>query len=624
MTYRLEFSGFGAAFGQYRITNEMLAHLVENRQFTGVSLGRTREEPGFDEFRRARPDLDEATAAFCFSAENNGLHTRYHVAPFPARRRTRHFSNEAADMAVRALDEALDQAGLNGEAIDAWLLSTVSGHAAPSMAALVKEHFLRPGHASLIRTIDGGCGAFGVTLQMATEMFASHPHMRHIAICHTDTMSAFLNNQDSYVRPTLFGDGAGAVVLSRIEPLCEEGATQGLLSVVVSNDQAFMGHLGVTVHSEIFHEPAEVKKLAVAGMVQCSKEALAKSGLSTADVDWFVPHQTGNGIISRTARMLEIPSEKVHTQTQWNYGNVSGATVLVGMWMLSRQAQLQPGQVLLGAMAGVQGDIGAFVYRVPTQERSRVARPGRLLGKRVLLAGAAGEIGRQVLSELLREGATVVATTHRTPLDLDGVEEHRVDFTDARAVDGFIARLKDQGTRFDAAILANGLSGPTALASSISLEDYENVWAVNFRSPVQLVIALQKSRMLRGTVMFLGSASEDFQVAGNAPYVASKRALHGWAASASSELRRGHIDSIYVQLGVLQASRGMAATLSPSQLRAACDLFGQASPMPTADVARRLVRGLWASKVPGTHDCRENEMTVRRDGYTFTPATSDR
>src|SRR5690606_12317726 len=139
--------------------------------------------------------------------------------------------------------------------------------------------------------------------QMARAMFAAQPELNHTVVAHTDTTSMLLYNLGDYVRPALFGDGAGAVVVSREFSKDKEG----LISVVALQDQSFLGHIEIDMNNELYHAPNEIKKVAVQSMVDCAQKVLDTAGLTSDQVTWFVPHQTGNGIIHKTARMLSIP-----------------------------------------------------------------------------------------------------------------------------------------------------------------------------------------------------------------------------------------------------------------------------------------------------------------------------
>ena len=83
------FTGMGAAWGRYQVTNEMLAQLALAHRFAGVDVKRVRQKPGFAAWRAARPHLSEPVAAFCHFAETAGFRTRQAVYPYPEARRWR-------------------------------------------------------------------------------------------------------------------------------------------------------------------------------------------------------------------------------------------------------------------------------------------------------------------------------------------------------------------------------------------------------------------------------------------------------------------------------------------------------------------------------------------------------
>lgn len=621
MTTSLVFSGFGAAFGRYRVSNEELAQLVAARRFTGVSVNRMRAEPGFDAYRLKRPELSEEVAAFCFSAESGGFLERYHVYRYPEATRPRPVTVEAAELAARAVDEALQQAGLSGADVDAWLVSSSSVPGTPGVASLVKEYFVKEDKLTRVRSIQAACGALPVAIEMARDLFAAHPQMRHIVVAHTEVLSQWLLNQPDYVRPMLFGDGAGAVVISR--QAFEGESPQGLLAAVSTQHPGFMDHLGVNEKGEMFHEPAEVKKLAVSGMVSTAGEVLSQAGIAASAVDWFVPHQTGNGIVLKTARMLKIDLERVPRESQWHYGNTSGATVLIGMWLLSRQHKLLPGQVLLGAAAGAGGDIGAFVYRVPESVAPAAPVP-RLAGKRILLTGASGQVGSEVLRELLRQGADVVALRHSTQLSSVPTEEIEVDFLDSDSVAACLSRLCADKAKFDALIHCAGSRPRPAPVLAAPVPELEAAMKLDCLGAASLTQGLAKARLLKGTVIYLGSAAEDFQCASSPGHVLAKKALHGWSASAAAELKRAGVESLYMQLGLVQHEDGSASKMTPAQVETTLEAWGQDQPLSAAAVANQVVRALWATKVVGVHDSIEGNMRVRRVGYAYAHPLADR
>lgn len=618
----LVFTGYGAAFPRHKVTNSMLVNLARSGMFTGVSPERFKDDERFKDYVAQHPNMQLDEAAFHYSVEGSGFHTRYHIAPYPAGRRLRSPAVDAAELGGLAVNEALEQARLTGEDIDAWVIGSYAVHGVPGIGPLVKEYCTRPGRIVPVRSLQGGCGTWVIALQMAQEMFATNPRLRHVVVAHTDVCSVHLYNQGDYVRPMLFGDGAAAVVLSRL-PGLPEGT--GLLATDSAVDLAFMGHVGVDMQNEFYHDPAEVKKVAVRGMASSVKALLHETGLGAADVQWLIPHQTGYGIIDKTARTLRIPLDRVHRGVNWEYGNISGGTVPAGLWHMERAGKFRPGDLVVGAAAGAGGEFGSFVYRMPPP-LARAPRPGRLVGKRVLLTGASGEIGSAVLSELVREGAQVLAVRHQSPLTLADVPTLDLDMEAESSISEAVTALKAEGRKFDVLVHCAGASIQEAGNAMGQLgEGLTRLMAMNFSAPARLTMALCKAGLFgpwTSQVVYLGSAVEDYPAAGHSAFVASKRALHGWAASASSDLWRHDISSVYVQLGVVHGRR--TAHLTEAQLQSACTDIHQKGPISVGEAARLLVQGLWAVKVPTGFDTQEKHMTVRRLAYTYESPLADR
>jgi 3-oxoacyl-[acyl-carrier-protein] synthase-3 len=106
----------------------------------------------------------------------------------------------------------------------------------------------------------------------------------------------------------------------------------------------------------------EIFKHAVVKLAQTGSAALARAGLTTADVDWLVPHQANLRIMSLTAQKLGVPMEKVVVTVQ-DHGNTSAASIPLALSVAHGQGQILPGDVLL--MEAIGGGLawGAAVVR---------------------------------------------------------------------------------------------------------------------------------------------------------------------------------------------------------------------------------------------------------------------
>ena len=312
--------------------------------------------------------------------------------------------------------------GLNGTDIDAWLVPAITAQAGPGVASLVKEYFCAPGHRSETRSLQAGCGSFSMMLRRrpATCSWRDREPPAHRG--GATPITSVLILQPGATRPpcspaAVWRRAVRAVIVSARR----SGGRQRRWACWVSNDAGagIHGPPGLEHDRRDVPRAGEVKKLAVQGMVESAQPGARRSqGLAAADVDWFVPHQTGNGIVNKTARLLASRTSRVHRDAQWRYGNVSGATVPVGLWCMDRAGQLKPAK-WCWASAGVGGDIGAFLYRVPSargsQKSAPTAGPARSVDRR------SGAIGRETLATSVGEGAPGHGAAQRPVLGLDPV-----------------------------------------------------------------------------------------------------------------------------------------------------------------------------------------------------------
>jgi len=106
----------------------------------------------------------------------------------------------------------------------------------------------------------------------------------------------------------------------------------------------------------------EVFKHAVKRMGEAALAALKKAGLTTDDIDYFIPHQANIRIIEATGKRLKLPPEKVFINIQ-KYGNVSVATIPIGLHELKEQGKLKKGDIIVLDAFGAGFTWAAITYR---------------------------------------------------------------------------------------------------------------------------------------------------------------------------------------------------------------------------------------------------------------------
>jgi len=156
----------------------------------------------------------------------------------------------------------------------------------------------------------------------------------------------------------LFGDGAGATVLA---PSAGGPDGPGVLSWDMGSDGSAAHLIEVTAGGSrqpttpetvasgdhwMKMDGPEVFRRAVRVVVESSNAALAKAGLTTADVDWFLPHQANARIVTAAANRLKIPAERCVVNID-RYGNTSAASIPLAMKEARDQGRMRPGDLLL-------------------------------------------------------------------------------------------------------------------------------------------------------------------------------------------------------------------------------------------------------------------------------------
>lgn len=257
----------------------------------------------------------------------------------------------ASDLALHASRRAIEAAGLKPSDIGLIVLATTT----PDM--------IFPSTACLLQSKLGihGCPAFdvqavctGFVYALATaDLYVKAGHCKHALVVGTEVFSRILDWKD---RGTcvLFGDGAGAVVLSSSD-------TPGVLAATLHADGAHTGILsvpGTVCDGRVEGSPfvsmdgSAVFKLAVRVLGEVADEVLPAAGLAKSQVDWLIPHQANIRIIEAAAKKLGLGMDKV-VATVDRHGNTSAASIPLALDVAVRDGRIRAGHhVLLEGVGG--------------------------------------------------------------------------------------------------------------------------------------------------------------------------------------------------------------------------------------------------------------------------------
>ena len=280
----------------------------------------------------------------------------------------RHFAAEGettSDMGAAAARAALADAGLTVDDIDAVIVATSTADLTfPSAATMVQAKLgMTRGFAFDVQAV---CAGFVFGLANANALILSG-QARRIVVIGAETFSRILDFTDR-ATCVLFGDGAGAVVLE-----AQEGRgtsdDRGILSTDLNSDGSYQDLLyvdgGVSTTGTAGHvrmQGNQVFRHAVEKLAQTAHAALDKAGLTSADVDWIVPHQANLRIISATAQRMQVPMERVVVTVQ-DHGNTSAASIPLALSVGKARGQIKEGDLLVTEAIGGGLSWGSVVLR---------------------------------------------------------------------------------------------------------------------------------------------------------------------------------------------------------------------------------------------------------------------
>lgn len=279
--------------------------------------------------------------------------------------RARHFAEPdvtTSDLALVASQRAIEAAGIDPQSIDLIVVATSTpDFVFPSTACLLQNKLGIKNNGAAF-DIQAVCSGFAYAVATVDSLIRSGQH-RTALIVGAETFSRILDFNDR-TTCVLFGDGAGAIILSASE---EPGVLASAMHADGSHADILCtpGHVngGVVTGSAFLHMDGQaVFKLAVNVLEKVAVEALTKADLSPEQVDWLIPHQANIRIMSSTCRKLGLPQERM-VVTVDEHGNTSAASIPLALDLAVRDGRIKRGQNVL--LEGVGGGFtwGASVIR---------------------------------------------------------------------------------------------------------------------------------------------------------------------------------------------------------------------------------------------------------------------
>lgn len=270
--------------------------------------------------------------------ERTGVEQRHVAAPHQT----------TCDLAEAASRRALEAAGVASTDIDLIIVGTTTpDHIFPSVATQLQERLGNYGCAAF--DVQAVCTGFVYALSIA-DQFIRAGNAHRALVVGAETFTRIIDWQD---RRTciLFGDGAGAVIV-------EAADRPGILSSHLHADGRYKELLWVPAGVSAGYDRAcqnaayvemrgsEVFKVAVNTLSRLAQETLQANGLTIDAIDWLIPHQANERIITATAKKLNLPLERV-IMTVRTHANTSAASVPLALDTAVRDGRIRRGDTLL-------------------------------------------------------------------------------------------------------------------------------------------------------------------------------------------------------------------------------------------------------------------------------------
>ncbi len=267
---------------------------------------------------------------------------------------------KTSDLAVKAAREALKDSKIPVEKIDLILVATISPDSNfPSMACKVQKALGAKNAVAF--DISAACSGYLYALTTGKQ-YVQSGMAKYALVIAAERITSLIDwkNRDTCV---LFGDGAGACVLGPVKSggitadfMRSFGELGDLMQVVVEDSRSPFEPEKTTYTKlpYVVMQGQELFKVAVNSMADAVEEVLKKAKMKKSEVDFIVPHQANDRIISAVAKKLGIPKEKIFINID-KYGNMSAASIAVALYEAVKSKKIKKGSnvVLVAFGAGL-------------------------------------------------------------------------------------------------------------------------------------------------------------------------------------------------------------------------------------------------------------------------------
>jgi 3-oxoacyl-[acyl-carrier-protein] synthase III len=277
----------------------------------------------------------------------------------------------SSDMAAEAARRALAAAQMNPDDLDMIIVGTITGDMPlPACAVFIQRKL----GCREIPAFDVAAACAGFIFALSTgDSFIRSGAARNVLVIGVETLTRITNFDDRNTC-VLFGDGAGAAVLSRVENaddglllstnISTDGTQSDILQIPAGGSKEPLTHEGLDARrNKVFMNGQEVFKVAVRRLTSASQACMQLAGLTPEQIDWVVPHQANLRILNQIAARLGIPYERFVLNIE-NRGNTSSASVPIALNEAILDGRIKHGNTVLMCALGGGISWGSALVRI--------------------------------------------------------------------------------------------------------------------------------------------------------------------------------------------------------------------------------------------------------------------
>jgi 3-oxoacyl-[acyl-carrier-protein] synthase-3 len=290
--------------------------------------------------------------------DRTGIRERRQAAP----------NETTSSLSVKAARLALDRAGIKATDLDLIICSTISPDMPlPSTAALIQREL--GAHGCCAFDLAAACSGFLFGMTVAEQFIRTGASTR-VLVIGAELLSRYLDYKDR-ATCVIFGDGVAAAVFGRVEP------PSGILAHELHTEGQYADHLFIPAGGTAMPASCqtveqgshfikmrgnELFKVAVRNLEDVSRKVLEKAGLTTNDIDLFIPHQANQRITEAVRERLGLSSERVYSNIA-RIGNTSSASIPICLDECAQTGRLKKGDLVLMSAFGAGVTWGAVLMR---------------------------------------------------------------------------------------------------------------------------------------------------------------------------------------------------------------------------------------------------------------------